>query len=109
MTRDWVSLTENNKTTHIQVEIISPQLVSHYTPILLTYEILEKNGFIKWENETLNLRGYRLPSKSIELVRDLEYFDGFIQHMNIQVKYVHELQHALRLGRLYELADNFKI
>lgn len=72
-------------------------------PIPLTAEILEKNGFIKqaydgWLISVDNGRG------QIEYRKD--YFNGLLRidynkkpfsKLMIKVKYVHELQHALRL------------
>ena len=73
------------------------------SPIPLTPEILEKNGFVKqaydgWlisENDGRRLIEYRT-----------DYFDGMLRinyaeepfsKLTIKVKYFHELQHALRL------------
>lgn len=81
-------------------------------PIPLTEEILKANGFgfgrTCYKDYTLSLRkeylykdsriGLRI--KSIYFVCDL---------VNIPLSYVHELQHALRLCGLNELADNFKL
>lgn len=55
-------------------------------PILLTYEILEKNGFV--------FNGYLV---------------GMCMSEDLEFHYVHELQHTLRLCGLDELADNFKV
>lgn len=82
-----------------------------YEPIPLTEEILEKNGFqsssdgksiayFSEEDEplfTISIRqgGYWIPISW--------YGKGLI------LKYVHELQQALRLCGLTELADNFKV
>ncbi|MBQ0088527.1 MAG: hypothetical protein KBT27_04250 [Prevotellaceae bacterium] len=38
-----------------------------------------------------------------------DYFYIYCAMISIQIKYVHELQHALRLCGLNDLADNFKI
>ena len=73
------------------------------TPIPLTPEILEKNGW--WFNtEDMWLHD--------EVDFDIEKWDGRFQCYDInQIKLdsVHELQHALRLCGLDELADNFKV
>lgn len=62
------------------------------SPIPLTAEILEKNGLDK------------VPELSMVLNRDTMplYHSPMLHH-------VHELQHALRLCGLTELADNFKV
>lgn len=91
-------------------------------PIPLTPEILEKNGFE---------RGVVIPSKfyrNIDNERlifcphsscyDLGYVhwnesnDADIMHrLEVQqpIMYIHQMQHALRLFGLDELADNFKV
>lgn len=74
-------------------------------PIQLTPEILEKNGFYKdWDNKTY-LMG--------ELFRLTLLTDGMGYYLNkwvsMQIYSVHQLQHALRLCGLDELADNFKV
>ena len=72
-------------------------------PIPLTPEILEKNGW--WYNvEDMWLHD--------EVDFGIERWNGRFQCYNInQIKLysVHQLQHALRLCGLNELADNFKI
>lgn len=63
-----------------------------FAPIPLTAEILEKNGLDK------------VPELSMVLNRDtMPLYHAPMLH------YVHELQHALRLCGLTELADNFKV
>lgn len=61
-------------------------------PIPLTAEILEKNGLDK------------VPELSMVLNRDTMPL-----YHSPMLYYVHELQHALRLCGLNELADNFKV
>ena len=71
--------------------------------IPITPEILEKNGWWfntedKWLHDEVDF--------------DIEKWDGRFQCYDInQIKLdsVHELQHALRLCGLNELADNFKV
>ena len=72
-------------------------------PIPLTPEILEKNGW--WFNVEDEWLHY-------EVNFTIEKFNGRFQCYDInQIKLdsVHELQHALRLCGLNELADNFKL
>ena len=85
-------------------------------PIPLTPEILKKNGFgfVKssdrdtvwngqWIYEDLELGTCCLNRKG--------NWPCFINmnDLNIKCEYVHQLQHALRLCKLGDLADNFKI
>lgn len=89
-----------------------------YSPIPLTAEILEKNGFIGKEEEhyySYHIRYGRLGND----IFDVHYQNHWIacstpDNRNefalfgmIVLRYVHELQHALRLCGLTELADNF--
>lgn len=78
-----------------------------YEPIPLTAEILEKNGFIYrdlpfelyWEYDGLFIEGGACGHYVINLGHN----------RGMDVSNVHELQHALRLCGLKEIADNFKI
>lgn len=70
-------------------------------PIPLTSEILELNG---WLHDDLccefhNINAFVICGRLYPFC----IFDG------VQISYVHELQHALRLRGLTELADNFKV
>lgn len=76
-------------------------------PIPLTEEILKLNGFIHketmdewWHEEYDPVWGMRLS--------DFELTDEF-KFGRAKITYVHELQHALRLCGLNDLADNFKV
>ena len=69
-------------------------------PIPLTAEILEKNGFYEtklryWIDSRKKPISYHAYGNSTEVFGD--------------ALYVHELQHALRLCGLTDLADNFKV
>ena len=95
-----------------------------FEPVPLTPEILEKNGWIQCKYETckslyeykgLHLRHTMIKRSNGRWVANVdgivekfpdEYTHSFLR---INVFYVHELQHALRLCGLDELADNFKI
>lgn len=76
-------------------------------PILLTPEILEKNG---WERT-----GIFFTEKKIDENTHLSWSDiyGSVLYQNdyymCDCKYVHNLQHALRLCGFNELANNFKV
>ena len=95
-----------------------------FEPIPLTPEILEKNGWIQCKYETcknlyeykgLHLRHTMIKRSNGRWVANVdgivekfsdEYMHSFLR---INVFYVHELQHALRLCGLNEIADNFKV
>ena len=90
-------------------------------PIPLTYEILKKNGFkeaaLREPNTTNLVRKWwskhgEIYIKEYYLARSREivYVVGGGSRMRIENIYmVHQLQHALRICELDELADNFKI
>ena len=85
-------------------------------PIPLTPEILEKNGFgfVKGSYTHSVWNGYWI-YKDLELgTCCLDRENNWpcfinIDDMNIKCEYVHQLQHALRLCKLGDLAVNFKI
>ena len=91
-------------------------------PIPLTPEILEKNGFERGvvipSNFYRNIDNERLifsPHSScygLGYVHWNESNDADIMHrLEVQqpIMYIHQMQHALRLFGLDELADNFKV
>lgn len=103
-------------------------------PIPLTAEILMRNGFEKRVEEhkiTSAKKANRVHYKTrYELVQNpctpmvniisvcvigktsIKYHSKngeWIKGINLRLQYVHELQHALRLCGLNELADNFKV
>lgn len=73
--------------------------------IPITSEILEKNGFVYrdipfemyWEYDGLIIN------------RGAYYYINLGNNLGMDVSNVHQLQHALRLCGLNDLADNFKI
>lgn len=74
------------------------------SPIPLTTEILEKNGFT-----------FRTPTSMhydylfvVFLNEDAEVFT-LIGGQQRWLRYIHELQHALRLCGLTDIADNFQV
>ena len=85
-------------------------------PILLTPEILEKNG-IKNRNDEYIISGWDDAGQWYITLEDFKsQFDfWFIKSSNRdlnvrgQIRYVHEFQHVLRLVGLTELANNFKV
>jgi hypothetical protein len=84
---------EKEKTTWAW-DIVAPN--EYVTPIPLTTEILEKNGFVENHiNERFTLR-YTLIYDGIGF--SLKYVRSVFQWLGpLDFKYVHELQHALRL------------
>ena len=93
----------------MSTELLSPSL-SGIEPIPLTPEILEKNGWIFMEGQDYST--FPVPSKwTYQFVPFVLRVDGETYSIanTFTIKYVHELQHALRLCGLDELADNFKI
>lgn len=106
MLGDWVLETEFDRNRPARVEIIEPTRVwleggKTYTPIdgvkpiPLTAEILEKNGFEKTSRYLNGIGTY-----------DYWQIDGFFaltsngngfKAMFVNLDYVHQLQHALRL------------
>ena len=88
----------------------NPVIGKDLQPIPLTPEILEKNGFnFCNSSEYDNIReGWMICDKCELSVIDGKYYQ-YMYDCDIPVKYVHELQHALRLMGLNDLADNLKI
>lgn len=92
-------------------------------PVPLTAEILEKNGFhTNYDHTLLGSRIYRrMCGKYDEYEVVVRMLNGWIKiksHddritdilvIDSQPRFVHQLQHALRLCGLDELADNFKV
>lgn len=77
--------------------------------IPLTAEILEKNGF-RISNDFAFAKNTKCDIKidlTNQINSSISSYNGVSIYMNFQ--YVHELQHALRLCKLKELANNFKI
>lgn len=89
------------------------------TPIPLTTKILEKNGFkgegylILELDEFSYLEYYPFEGRLRKIWHGIDEWNNHSDTKDItfqcHCKYVHELQHALRLCGMNELADNFKI
>ena len=80
-------------------------------PIPLTPEILEQNGFIKVNSQRYD---YGYPDTDcyvkVNPKKNMIHVNGRNANSNLYShSFVHELQRALRLCGLNELADNFKI
>lgn len=91
-------------------------------PIPLTEEILKKNGFTwtKWGDDNIHATlfiqeknvfiKWRMQSCNLAIWFSYnEYKDNVFANIIIPVKYFHELQQALRLAGMTEMANNFKI
>lgn len=112
MINDWVEWMGNYCKVDLPLLMTEYQdnIDSNYVkPIPLTEEILEKNGFklkkckteMQSDNSIITFYGNHLDiivTKETEQIR-----------ISKNIKYIHELQHALRLCWLHELADNFKV
>ena len=80
-------------------------------PIPITPEILEKNGFIKVNSQRYD---YGYPDTDcyvkVNPKKNMIHVNGRNANSNLYShSFVHELQRALRLCGLNELADNFKV
>lgn len=83
-----------------------------YEPVPLTEEVLKSNGFTKSKDE----RYYYAPNDNRFILGFMGGYANLPAHIFVEcgfypvtIKYVHELQHAIRLLGLDELADNFKL
>jgi len=89
-----------------------PYSIDVIKPVSLTAEILEKNGFVEEGNLEEGM-WFKHPQWNLTL--------SFYEVWNVvdivlgneigfcEISFVHQLQHALRLCGLNELADNFKV
>ena len=81
-------------------------------PILLTAEILDENDFWIVEDDIRYCGDSEVWIHTYVEHLDIEKFEGRFQCYEIpdmQFNYVHQIQQALRLCGLNELADNFKV
>lgn len=130
MIGDWVSMSETEDIVPCVVTALHPEdlfviqpgecagdVLSYDTiyPIPLTPEILEKN---EWEKEYISTIcvEYTLILGCCDIMARITngnaYLELSILHgpkISMNIHYVHELQHALRLCGLNGLADNFKV
>ncbi len=80
---------------------------SELSPIPLTEEILEKNGFHEGCYKWCDVNGIMI---EVCLMQDIPmYVRAEWNYCFPHPYYVHELQHILRLCELRDLADNLKI
>lgn len=80
-------------------------------PIPITPKILENNGWKSYSHENKTIYGI-IQGFEITLAY-MDYYwqlcvDGTI-YRKIKINYVHELQHAMHLMRLHDMANNFKV
>lgn len=82
----------------------------------ITPEILEKNGIRKRRDEYAvfgweGMKQWYVTLEDFKPQYDFWFITSSDRDLNIsgQIRYVHQLQHALRICGLDELADNFKI
>lgn len=114
MIGDWVSFNGTPK----KITLLTATQPLAVDPIPLTEEILEANG---WNG--LGERLWQIKCNGIWVCVDFDNSEySFIEEISTYedensreiysrdyIPYVHELQHALRLVGLSDLADNFKI
>ena len=92
------------------------EIIGNIMPIPLTAEILEKNGFEQTGDSTFSISDDGMRFNATWWRESLFYVGVYRrdnnsqnEHFSLNVRYVHELQHILRLCGMNELADNFKI
>lgn len=80
-------------------------------PIPLTEDILKANGFKCRKTNACPRYSLidNIGHKLISFLRDNTGYEIQVGGNRVRLNYVHELQHALRLCGLNELADNFKL
>jgi predicted DNA-binding ArsR family transcriptional regulator len=83
---------------------VGPFLLDELEPILITPEILEMNGFT--ENYRYDALSYIQSCGAVTGIH-INGKNGEMEEMYF--KYVHEVQNALRLCGLNDLADDFKL
>ena len=114
-------ITEESINEYDVCEEIRDVSLVNCSPIPVTPEILEKNGFEMFKYDGW-VHYYRIFGNSAipfvlhsmiggeMLSQEVDIFSTSTDtNCGIEINYVHELQHALRLCGLNELADNFKV
>lgn len=100
------------------IELYGGEVADCYAPVFITPEILEANGFIKTGYMCRCVHNLADFDNHAQLDYNLKFSTFEIKRMKnrawtakiyIDAHYVHELQHALRLAGLNDLADNFVI
>lgn len=86
----------------------SLEYADELSPIPLTEEILEANGFKCFAmSENGTLYGYSIRGMKNPIIWDCE--NGYAFEGNIIFKHVHRFQQYIRLIGMEEIADNFKL
>lgn len=126
MRADWVSVTGAGPAQVAMIDryhvvtTLARYLVDarKLEPIEITHEILEANGFIKSGYMCRCCHNLADFDNHAQLDYNLKFSTFEIKRMKnrawtakiyIDAHYVHELQHALRLAELNDMADNFII
>ena len=118
-TKGWVHLIHPK--TKTRINMTSDYIIDLLEPILLTKEILEKNGFTQCVTAPCGY--YKAPiydmfdilfHVSEDAYEDTWHVEMFTDHNDnnfilFNLCYVHEFQHTLRLHELNELANNLKL
>lgn len=117
MIGDWVNI-KGCETSQIRdlKDLLNVELgIFETSGVPLTEEILKANGFkeiYKYEwRDGIMVSEWRYKSDDLEEWFEIKYaptYDDFTWKA-VEVNNVHNLQHALRLCGLNELADNFKL
>lgn len=121
MVNDWVGAGYVSRVTGIDLKTDAIRIggnigyfkANEHEPIPITPEILEANGFLKKENHTDVFYVVFINSSPVYVGPSIGdkwevniYQNGKIE---MYIKYVHELQHILRLQGLEKFADEFKL
>lgn len=122
MLNDWVVVYKKSLPVKAQVECVSKytitalgesRLCDNVMPVTLTLEILERNGFELCDDflyhridDKPHHYDFKLKNGGVFTSEGYTLECG-IYHLTI--RYVHELQNALRLCGLNDLADNLKV
>ena len=104
-------IVEEGTNEYGEYEEIKDVSVVYCSPIPLTPEILEKNGFIKVNSQSYD---YGYPDTDcyvkVNPKKNMIHVNGRNANSNLYShSFVHELQRVLRLCGLDELAKNFKL
>ena len=105
MIGDWYKYSVGDKDYFFQVtaEDFTKDCVANFEPVPITPEILEKNGWryddlcYEWHSDCNAMTLYGNDCSMLAI------FDG------VTVCYIHELQHAVHLYGLKDMAINFKL
>ncbi|MBR5377989.1 MAG: hypothetical protein IK135_02605 [Bacteroidales bacterium] len=125
MIGDWVSAGYNSKVTGIDLNTDAIRIAGNigwfktneHEPIPITPEILEANGFLiddedwfVWERRSgiYTLAEVKLYQED-DVWHAALYGPEVCEIDDLNIRFVHDLQHAMRLIGLHDFADNFVI